>query len=203
MTEYIVESIKPGMTETLDKAWWMGNSKGEFTVKSTDHLNYKPNLYFHIVKWEAPDEGWVKCNTDGARKGNPGESSYGFCLRNSTGDLLYAEAQCIDITTNIEAEIIAMWNALKYCKRQGINNIILETDSLSLKNMIMRDWKIPWSLTEKIEEIQKIMANMHIQVMHIFREANELADCIANLAIIQEEKQHYDSFHSLPSRVRR
>lgn len=103
----------------------------------------------------------------------------------------------------MEAEIIAMWNALKYCKRQGISNIILETDSLSLKNMIMRDWKIPWSLTEKIEEIHEIIANIHIQVMHIFREANQLADCITNLVINQVEKQHYDSFHNLPRTARK
>ncbi|WMV21500.1 hypothetical protein MTR67_014885 [Solanum verrucosum] len=56
---------------------------------------------------------------------------------------------------------------------------------------------------ENREEMQEIMANIHIQVMYISREVNQLADCIANLAINQEEKQHYDSFHNLPYRARR
>ncbi|KAK4728472.1 hypothetical protein R3W88_021460 [Solanum pinnatisectum] len=85
---------------------------------------YKPNLYYHI------------CNTDGASKGNLEESSYGFCIRGRQGDLVYAEAQSIGNTTNMEAEITAIWKALSYCKRCRITKVILETDSLSLKNMI-------------------------------------------------------------------
>ncbi|KAH0669446.1 hypothetical protein KY289_023939 [Solanum tuberosum] len=67
-----------------------------------------------IVMWElckrrnARRHGWVKCNTDGARKGNSGESFYGFCVRDRNGNLLYAEAQNIRITTNMEAELRAL-----------------------------------------------------------------------------------------------
>ncbi|KAG5610738.1 hypothetical protein H5410_022019 [Solanum commersonii] len=52
---------------------------------------YKPKFYHHRVTWEKPELGWVKCNTDRASRGNPGESSYSFCLRNNQGDLIYAE----------------------------------------------------------------------------------------------------------------
>ncbi|KAH0636347.1 hypothetical protein KY285_036099 [Solanum tuberosum] len=38
MTAHIVENIKPGKESyMIDKAWWMENSKGVFTVKSTYH----------------------------------------------------------------------------------------------------------------------------------------------------------------------
>lgn len=30
-------------------------------------------------------QGWIKYNTDGASKGNPGSSSWAFCLRNVKG----------------------------------------------------------------------------------------------------------------------
>ncbi|KAH0779037.1 hypothetical protein KY290_005464 [Solanum tuberosum] len=56
MTEYIIENIKPGMTETLDKAWWMGNSTGEFTVKSAYHLvRHKRDK----IEWN--NCMWLKC----------------------------------------------------------------------------------------------------------------------------------------------
>ncbi|KAH0722705.1 hypothetical protein KY290_005357 [Solanum tuberosum] len=84
---------------------------------------YKPVLHYHIVKWLTPEERWIKCNTDGASKGNPGENSYGFCIRRSQGDLVYAEAQKIGNTTNIEEEITAIWKALSCCKRGGITNV--------------------------------------------------------------------------------
>ncbi|KAH0696182.1 hypothetical protein KY289_013664 [Solanum tuberosum] len=49
-------------------------------------------MYPRLVYWEKPIPEWVKCNTDGACRGNPGQSSYGFSIRNNMGDLIYAEA---------------------------------------------------------------------------------------------------------------
>lgn len=47
----------------------------------------------------------MTCNTDGASKGNPGMSSYGYCIRDGNGDLTYAEANSIGETTNMDAEV--------------------------------------------------------------------------------------------------
>uniref|UniRef100_A0A0V0HK02 Putative ovule protein n=1 Tax=Solanum chacoense TaxID=4108 RepID=A0A0V0HK02_SOLCH len=44
--------------------------------------NYKPKMYHHSVVWQRPRRDRVKCNTDGASKGNLGDSSFGFCIRN-------------------------------------------------------------------------------------------------------------------------
>lgn len=78
--------------------------------------SYKPRIHFLAVRWELPEQGWIKCNTDGASRGNPGESSYAFCIRNTKGDLVEAKAQCIRITTNMEAKTMAMVKALRKCK---------------------------------------------------------------------------------------
>ncbi|KAH0761002.1 hypothetical protein KY290_017075 [Solanum tuberosum] len=72
---------------------------------------YKPILHHLIVRWNLPREGWVVCNTDGVSKGNPGQSAYGFCIRNCDGDLIYAAAQEIKVTTNMEAEVRAILEA--------------------------------------------------------------------------------------------
>ncbi|KAH0746243.1 hypothetical protein KY285_007900 [Solanum tuberosum] len=163
---------------------------------------YRPTLFYHIVRWTRPKEGWVKCNTDGASRGNPGMSSYGFCLRDSSGDLLYAEAKRIGFATNMVAEITAIWKAMRYCKEQGYANIFLETDSLSLKNMIRGEWKIPWEIIERVEEIHEMMEISNTQIRHIYREANQLADFITNTAIDQEGKLQYHGFYQLPSKAR-
>lgn len=60
--------------------------------------------------------------------------------------------------------------ALKCCIRMGLNMIILETDSLSLTNMIEGKWKVSWEITNVIEEIQDNLTNKQIQVRHTFRE---------------------------------
>ncbi|KAH0758004.1 hypothetical protein KY290_021497 [Solanum tuberosum] len=63
---------------------------------------YKPTLHYMLV----PQEGWVTCNTNGAGKGNLRQSSYGYCIRDGRGDLIYAEAQSIGEATNMEAEVL-------------------------------------------------------------------------------------------------
>lgn len=57
--------------------------------------NYRPRLYCLPVTWELPEEEWIKYNTDGGCKGNPGQSSYAFCIRDWQGDILYTEAKVI------------------------------------------------------------------------------------------------------------
>lgn len=164
---------------------------------------HRSNLFYHIVRWQMPETGWVKCNTDGACKGNPRISSYGFCIRDVNGDLLYAESDCIGVTTNIRAELTAILRALDYCNQHLLNHVILETDSLTLKNMLRKEWKIPWELIQMMETIDDMMTQMNVQVQHIFREGNQVADYLANLAINQQNKQQYHTSNQLPTLARR
>lgn len=164
---------------------------------------YKPTLHFKIVRWKPPEIDWVKCNTDGASKGNPGESAYDFCVRNCAGDLMYAEAQSIGLTTNMEAEIMAVWKALLFCYSKNYHQVNLKTDSLGVHKMISKEWKISWEEVEKTKEIQFLLNNMQVHVIHIFREANHLGDFIANLAINKENRQQFYSFSNLPVTARR
>ncbi|KAH0698803.1 hypothetical protein KY284_013018 [Solanum tuberosum] len=185
------------LTAPIAQRWWEyeGSPKLQQTMKAIPaiviwELWKRKNAKRHgkeyqLVQWSRLEEGWIKCNTDGASKGNPGVSSYGFCIRNENGDLLYAEAKRIGITTNMVAELTGIWQALRYCKAQGYDHIKLETDSLSLKNMIRKEWRIPWELNERIEEIHELMNTLHIHIQHIFREANQLADFITNTVIDQ------------------
>lgn len=80
----------------------------------------------------------MKCNTDGASKGNSGESVYGFCIRNKTGDLIYAQLYGIDISMNIEAKAKAIQEALRFSAINSLQNMVIKNDSLTLKNIVSR-----------------------------------------------------------------
>ncbi|XP_070032084.1 uncharacterized protein [Nicotiana tomentosiformis] len=101
---------------------------------------YKPILITKKVTWQASYEGWYKCNTYGASKGNPGPSSLGFCGRNDAGDLVYARAVDLGVTTNIVAEAKAIVQGLEYCIEHDLHPLILETNSLVLKKVIEGEW---------------------------------------------------------------
>lgn len=106
---------------------------------------------------ETPEEHQVKCNTNGACQGNLGQISFGFCIRDSRGDLIYAKAKGIGIATNTEAETIVILSALRECLKRKLWNVIIETDSLSLKKIILKTSRIPWEIIEKVEEIRELL----------------------------------------------
>ncbi|KAH0663239.1 hypothetical protein KY284_028170 [Solanum tuberosum] len=117
--------------------------------------NYNPTVKVTRVIWGPPDTSWVKVNTDGASKGNPGRSSWGFCVRNNKGDVIQAQAKEIDepLITNTQAETMALLHALKYIETAQLDKVIIEIDSLLLKNIVERVWKVPWKVVNILEEI--------------------------------------------------
>lgn len=64
-------------------------------------------------------------NTDGASRENPERSSYGFCVRDSHGDLIYAEADYIGESTNMIVEAITVKEDLTYGVSHLLNALLL------------------------------------------------------------------------------
>ncbi|XP_059295500.1 uncharacterized protein LOC132048832 [Lycium ferocissimum] len=135
-----------------------------------DYLEiWRPTLHYKKIIWQAPAEGHIKINTDGASRGNPRPSSYGFCCRNHNGDIIYAQAAQIADTTNM-------------LKR------ILEGSSSTL-----------WHLITIIEDIQMFIQLCSVYMQHIYREGNKIADYLANMALDTGSKLEINGFQDLPS----
>ncbi|XP_075095364.1 uncharacterized protein LOC142173644 [Nicotiana tabacum] len=73
---------------------------------------YKPILITTRVTWQLPFHGCYKCNIDGASKGNPRPSFLGFCVRDDEGDVVYARAVDLGVTTNVVADAKAILQGL-------------------------------------------------------------------------------------------
>lgn len=98
--------------------------------------------------------GHQKCNTDGTSRGNPGRSSYGFYVRDHTGNLCYAQARISGHMTSIQAEAIATLEALRYWESERHATKTLKINSLVMLNIIKKNWRVPWKIIEIVEEIQ-------------------------------------------------
>ncbi|XP_049381353.1 uncharacterized protein LOC125845907 [Solanum stenotomum] len=160
--------------------------------------DYRPR----VKKWEYPQTGWIKYNTDGASKGNPGVSSYAFCLRNERGDIMYAEGACMENTTNTVAEAKAILEESKHCKKSHYNQDIIQTDSMLMCKVLEGKWATPWIITDLVEEIKTILKDIQHTFHHIMREGNQLADYLANKAI-KKGTCRYEDFNSLEPNGRR
>lgn len=122
----------------------------------------------------------VKCNTYSACRGNSRMIAYGFRIRDDKGDLIYAKEKGLGFSTNTEAKSISIKEALEYCFKNNVNDFIIVANSLSLKKMILRQWRIPWDLAVIIEDIREYILSLNITITHIFRKANSLTDSLAN-----------------------
>ncbi|KAK4731693.1 hypothetical protein R3W88_024681 [Solanum pinnatisectum] len=110
-----------------------------------DYLEkYKPKLYYMAVRWKPSEHDKLKCNTDGASKGNSRKSSYDLCIRNHDVDLVYVQGEEINETTNMEVEAIAIREAIYHCTAIGITWIDIETNSLVLVKILLGIWEISW-----------------------------------------------------------
>lgn len=138
-----------------------------------------PKLHFNRITWASPPRNKVKVNTDGACKGKPGQSSYVFCNREVSGNMIYEQGHDIGVRTNLDEEIIAMFEALRYCKKVGLKDIIMESDSPSLVIYLTNSCKVPRERTEQMEECKDLMLCTKAMIQHTLREGNNLADFIA------------------------
>ncbi|XP_075080159.1 uncharacterized protein LOC142165521 [Nicotiana tabacum] len=147
------------------------------------------------VMWEFPSAGWLKVNTDGALRGNPGRSSIGFCIRNENGDIVKSVGKEIEETINTIAEAKAMVEALRFCRFKQYSHVWLQTDSMLLKKIMDGIWKPPWIIYEQVEEMMQLMNGGNYTVTHIHREGNKLADHLANFALDHGEIECQQFWH--------
>ena len=82
------------------------------------------------VLWNPPIFNWVKCNTDGASLGNPGQSACGGLFRNSTSDFLGAFAINLGINSTFNSELNGAMVAIEIAHCMNWWNLWLETDSM-------------------------------------------------------------------------
>lgn len=134
------------------------------------------------VVWAKPQLGYVKLNTDGCSKGNPGAAGGGGILRDHQGHCLWAFHLSLNPSTNVEAEILSIHRGLQICQEQGIQNIIIETDAMVAIKIIEKKSGGNWKYISQIHDIRTWLHNLNGRMVHIFREGNGVADYLANEA---------------------
>ncbi|GAA0139562.1 hypothetical protein LIER_01080 [Lithospermum erythrorhizon] len=107
-----------------------------------------------VISWTKPPCSFFKINTDGASRGNPGKSGGGGILRSDQRALVFAFGNYFGIDNSLNAEINALLSRLQYCKNGGYSNVIVETDSALLLNLL-RSRKGRWSCAHSLAKIRR------------------------------------------------
>ncbi|TQD76419.1 hypothetical protein C1H46_038047 [Malus baccata] len=137
------------------------------------------------VRWHPPPFSWVKVNTDGLAKGNPGPAACGGVFRDSAGYFLGGFSLCLGHRTSFYAELHAVILAVELAHARGWQNLWLESDSSSVISCFASgSFSPPWSIHTRWNNCTLLLQNMVFRCSHIFREGNAVADKLANLGLL-------------------
>jgi len=134
----------------------------------------------------------LKVYTDGGSRSNPGMAGGGVYMEDENGQEFYREAKFLGIKTNNEAEYLAFLMAVEYLMRYELKNpgqirsVNFFLDSKLVVEQLNRRWKIKKTeLKQLAEAIWKNLSALpySIEIKHVLREKNKLADELANQAM--------------------
>ncbi|XP_062014236.1 uncharacterized protein LOC133730712 [Rosa rugosa] len=92
---------------------------------------------FIPVRWAPPPVGWLKVNTDGSFR-SPEVAGFGGLFRDSDGLFKGAFAYRVIVNSAIDAEILAVIEALRVAWARSWTHIWLETDSTLVRSSLFQ-----------------------------------------------------------------
>jgi ribonuclease HI len=146
-----------------------------------EHTQPLPDI--SVVNYEKPNE--VKLYTDGGSRGNPGPSASGFVMYDMHDKPLVDKGVYLGITTNNQAEYIALKLGLEEARRLGARQVHVFMDSLLVVNQMKGIFKIKnrelWPINGATKELLQHFEA--VDFTHIPRELNKAADAAVNRAM--------------------
>ena len=103
----------------------------------------------------SPPTGFLKINTDGSSRGNPGSAGIGGIGRDSSGLVVFIFLANKGVQTINKMEGLAILYALKWAYALGWRKVICEVDSQVLVNLILgrKFFGIDWQLSLLVQQI--------------------------------------------------
>ena len=90
------------------------------------------------------------------------------------------------ICTSIKAEIKALLRGLKLANQMDIDKLRVQVDSATLAGLLKDDVTLPVEHKPLLHQCQELINQdgWHVTISHCFREANKVADALANICLL-------------------
>ncbi|MGA9117189.1 MAG: ribonuclease HI family protein [Bacteroidota bacterium] len=124
--------------------------------------------------------------TDGASRGNPGESGIGILIMTEEGEILLTASGYIGVATNNIAEYTALVAMLRRARRLRCTRMIAHSDSELMVRQMRGEYKVKdENLRKQHAKAASLLDELPFpcELRHVPREQNREADRLANLAI--------------------
>ena len=128
----------------------------------------------------------VYAYTDGAARGNPGESGIGLLLKDGHGKIIFEGSGYIGKATNNVAEYTALLTCIKKVRQLSCKRLIVYSDSELMVKQLRGEYRVKDKGLQtyflQIKELLK-QSPFSFEINHIEREKNRQADQLANIGI--------------------
>ncbi|CAN1320736.1 Putative ribonuclease H protein At1g65750 [Linum perenne] len=112
------------------------------------------------VAWQAGPTSWITVNSDGSVVGGRSKAAAGGILRDEAGRGIEAFAINLGNCSITRAEIRGALHGIRLAWLRGFRKVEVQIDSQAVVAILLKDWEL--------------------KVKHIYREANQAADYLAN-----------------------
>ena len=124
--------------------------------------------------------------TDGATRGNPGESGIGVIFKDERGATLTKICGYIGEATNNVAEYQALIACLRNAPKTKCSKLVVHSDSELMVRQLLGEYKVKDpNLKLMFQKVHRLLAKapFKFEIKHVGRELNKEADQLANLGI--------------------
>jgi len=121
---------------------------------------------------------------DGASRGNPGPGAYGYALLENE-DIVFQEGATLGVVTNNVAEYEGLLKGLEKSLELGATSLIIKSDSQLLVRQLLGQYKVRAPhIIPLVDKAKGLLRQFKkIEIFHIPREENGLADSLCNEAL--------------------
>ncbi|MQM02144.1 hypothetical protein Taro_034908 [Colocasia esculenta] len=132
-----------------------------------------------------------------------GEAGGGGIIRDHNGNMLCAFAHAYHgLNSSLAAEALAMREGIFMCCRNGISEVMVETDSHTLLQIMTDQQACNWDLACILQGITAKTQILRAEITHTPREANKVADSLANFALSCPSLVSWNFWGDLPPDVK-
>jgi ribonuclease HI len=124
-------------------------------------------------------------NVDGASRGNPGPAAIGAIIKDEAGNVLGRISRALGVTTNNQAEYLAIIAALEKAAGMGAKQVTVKSDSKLVVEQVNGRYKIKnTGLRPLYQRVVQLAGSIEkFSIVYVPREQNAEADALANRAL--------------------